>query len=198
MMAGPQAAGISRRLGAAFTGAVTAAILLMPGPTSGENPARQPTPIAVADLDYSDSSGEVEDQSTKHGVLLQAFVESLRRDLASTKKFRVVTLACSPEPCSIGRSDSGKLLGKARDAGALVLLYGRIHKMSTLVQWAKIQIVDVRTDTLVLDRFLTFRGDDERAWQRAEAFLAADLEQHALFDRDRDEGSATFQQREHP
>ena len=104
----------------------------------------------------------------------------------AAKKFHVVTLACSPEPCSVGRSDSGKLLGRARDAGALVLLYGRIHKMSTLVQWAKVQIVDVRTDTLVLDRFLTFRGDDERAWQRAEAFLAADLEQHDLLDRDRE------------
>jgi len=198
MMAGSRATETSRRSITAVTGAAAAAILLMPGPTSGKDPARQPIPIAVADLDYSDSSGEVQDQSTKHGMLLRAFVDSLRCDLASTEHFRVVTLACSPEPCSVGRSDPGKLLGKARDAGAVVLLYGRIHKMSTLVQWAKVQIVDVRTDTLVLDRFLTFRGDDERAWQRAEAFLAADLERSDIFDRGRADDSAAIQREEQP
>ncbi len=197
-MAGLRLAWISRRLGAGFTGPATAALLLATGPTSAESPPRQPIPIAIADLDYSDSSGEVQDQSTKHDALLQAFVESLRRDLATTEKFHVVTLACSPDPCSVGRSTSARLLGRARDAGAELLLYGGIHKMSTLVQWAKVQIVDVRTDTIVLDRFLTFRGDDERAWQRAEAFLAADLERHDLFARGRDEGSAAFQRREQP
>jgi Protein of unknown function (DUF2380) len=47
--------------------------------------------------------------------------------------------------------------------------------MSTLVQWATVQVVDARTDKLVLDRLLSFRGDDDEAWQHAEAFLAADL-----------------------
>lgn len=198
MMAGLRPAWRSRRLGAAFAGPATAVLLLTFGPASAESLARSPIPIAIAELDYSDSSGEVEDQSSKHDTLLRAFVESLRRDLVRTAKFHVVTLACHPEPCSVGRSDPAKLLGRARDAGAELLLYGRIHKMSTLVQWAKVQIVDVRTDALVLDRFLTFRGDDEKAWQRAEAFLAADLERHDLFARDRDEGSAAIRRREQP
>lgn len=47
--------------------------------------------------------------------------------------------------------------------------------MSTLVQVAKVQVVDVQKDALSLDRLLSFRGDDDKAWQRAESFLAADL-----------------------
>ncbi len=197
-MAGLRAAWISRRLGAAFTGPAIAAILLTFGPASAENPTPQPIPIAIVDFAYTDSSGEVQDQRVKHRVLLQAFMESLRRDLVHVKKYHVVSLSCGLEPCSAARSDPGKLFGNARDAGAVLLLYGGIHKMSTLVQWAKVQIVDVRTDTLVLDRLLTFRGDDETAWQRAEAFLAATLGQRDLSDPDRDEGSAAFRRREQP
>jgi hypothetical protein len=44
-----------------------------------------------------------------------------------------------------------------------------------LVQWATVRLVDVRADKLVIDRLLSFRGDNDEAWQHAEAFLAADL-----------------------
>jgi hypothetical protein len=43
--------------------------------------------------------------------------------------------------------------------------------MSTLIQWAKVQVVDLQTDKPVFDRLLTFRGDTDEAWQRAEAFI---------------------------
>lgn len=158
---------------------LTAAWLLGLAAASAESSTRALS-IAVAELDYTDSSGEVRDQSGKHEALLRAFAESLRHDLARSGKYRIVILSCDPDPCSAARSDPQKLLGLARDAGAELLLYGGIHKMSTLVQWAKVQVVDARTDRLVLDRLLTFRGDDERAWQRAETFLATDLERRDL------------------
>ena len=43
--------------------------------------------------------------------------------------------------------------------------------MSTLVQWASVELVDVEADKLLDDRFLTFRGDSDEAWRRAEAFV---------------------------
>ena len=48
------------------------------------------------------------------------------------------------------------------------------------MQWGKGSFADVRTDTLVYDRLFTFRGDDDTAWRRAEAFLADDLKAHGL------------------
>jgi hypothetical protein len=47
--------------------------------------------------------------------------------------------------------------------------------MSTLVQWAKIQIADEEQGRVVFDRLLTFRGDTDEAWQKAESFIARDV-----------------------
>jgi hypothetical protein len=47
--------------------------------------------------------------------------------------------------------------------------------MSTLVQWAKIQVADEEQGRIVFDRLLTFRGDTDEAWQKAEAFVARDV-----------------------
>jgi hypothetical protein len=172
-------AGISRsarafcRSGAQRSASIGVAILPLLAPAGAANPAGQQEPIAIADFFYTDSSGEVQNQTAKHEALIQAFMASLRRDLASSEKYRVVSLTCQPEPCSA--AESSKLLGQARSAGATLLLFGGIHKESTLVQWATVRLVDVRTDTLVIDRLLSFRGDNDEAWQHAEAFLAADL-----------------------
>ena len=67
----------------------------------------------------------------------------------------------------------------ARAAGAKFVLLGGVHKMSTLVQWAKIQIADEEQGRIVFDRLLTFRGDTDEAWQRAEFFVARDVLQSA-------------------
>ena len=47
--------------------------------------------------------------------------------------------------------------------------------MSTLVQWAKIQVADEEQGRIVFDRLLTFRGDTDEAWQKAESFVARDV-----------------------
>jgi hypothetical protein len=52
--------------------------------------------------------------------------------------------------------------------------------MSTLVQWAKIQIADEEQGQVVFDRLLTFRGDTDEAWQKAESFIVRDVLQSAL------------------
>jgi hypothetical protein len=64
-----------------------------------------------------------------------------------------------------------ELVTAARAAGADIVLVGGIQKMSTLVQWAKIQAIDVRSERIVLEKLFTFRGDSDEAWRRAEAFI---------------------------
>jgi hypothetical protein len=138
--------------------------------------AAEPTSIVLAEFDYIDSSGEVRDQKQKHAALIADFMQALRSDVAQSGKFRIVPLLCDGQACTVRGSNPSDLVLAARKAGAKLLLYGGIHKQSTLIQWAKVEVVDLERDRLVYDRLLTFRGDDANAWQRAEQFLAKDLE----------------------
>lgn len=135
----------------------------------------EPRVFAVAEIQYIDTSGEAVDQSADHFRRLREFEASLRSDLAAGGKIRSAVLDCPPNSCSVGDIDAGQLLAKAQAAGAGVLLIGRVHKMSTLVQWAKFDIVDVKTRNVVFNRLVTFRGDDDKAWRHAESFIAREI-----------------------
>lgn len=148
-------------------------LALAPPPATSEEKTR--TPIAVVEFDYLDTSGEATDQSAFHTERLEQFARDLRQDLGRSERFEVVPLSCDPEPCSLVDSEPSELVAAARRSGARLLLFGGIHKQSTLVQWAKVQVVDLPTEKVVFDRTLSFRGDDENAWRRAEAFLAKEI-----------------------
>jgi Protein of unknown function (DUF2380) len=135
----------------------------------------QATPLAIVDFDYKDTSGEPADQSAQHQARLAAFMRSLHADLARSGKYALVSLTCQPDPCSITRTPPEELLNAARHAGARLLVFGGIHKESTLIEWAKVHAVDVQTDKPLFDRLFTFRGDTDEAWQRAEAFIVAQV-----------------------
>lgn len=137
------------------------------------NPAAKP--LAVVDFDYRDTSGEARDQSAKHRARLGAFMAKLRADLGADPRFPVVSIACADPPCTAGNMPPQALMDAARKAGAHARLYGEIDKMSTLVQWGRVELVDVAADKLLDDKFLTFRGDTDEAWLRAEAFLVEEL-----------------------
>lgn len=137
--------------------------------------------LAVIELDYIDTSGEVRDQRADHARRLNDFVKSLRDDLGTSGKFRIVTFDCLPDSCPRSTTPPAELAAQAEKAGAAYVLFGGIHKESMLIQWAKIEILDVGKRKIVFDRLLSFRGDDDTAWRRAERFLARDiLEQDAL------------------
>lgn len=142
--------------------------------------SRQKIPIAIVDFTYRDTSGEVRDSTAAHRQRLQAFMDAMRSDIGSNEKFRLVDVACGTGPCSISDSTPADLLDAAKRAGARLLLYGGIHKESTLVQWAKVQVLDIAADKLVVDRLVTFRGDSDEAWRRAEAFIIDEVRNGAL------------------
>jgi hypothetical protein len=135
----------------------------------------RPPVLAVAEIDYVDTSGEVIDQSADHQRRLRAFEASLRSDLTASGKLRSVVLDCPPNACSVGDIDANQLIGKAQAAGADFLLISAFHKVSTLVQWAKFDMIDVKAQKLSFERLVSFRGDNDEAWRRAEDFIVRDI-----------------------
>ena len=152
---------------------VTAAVLCASARPSQAQPT---TPVlAVAELQYVDTSGEVIDQSADHVRRRREFEASLRSDLVKSGRMRDVGLDCPANACSVEDIDFERLLGKAQAAGASHLLIGAVHKMSTLVQQAKFNIIDVKSRKVVFDRYVSFRGDSDQAWRRAESFVASQI-----------------------
>jgi hypothetical protein len=131
--------------------------------------------LAVAEIHYVDTSGEVIDQSADHRRRLREFEAALRSDLVASGKVANAALECPPNACSVGDLNDAQLLGKAKEAGATHLLIGRFHKMSTLIQQAKFDIIDVKSRKMVFDRYITFRGDHDAAWRHAESFVARQI-----------------------
>jgi hypothetical protein len=166
---------MNRRTGAFWTAGV-ALLLLLRGELVAAHTTAGRLPTAIVDVVYVDTSGEERDQSAAHRGRLERFLRAFRDDIANSGRFRVVPLACQPAPCSITKSEAGELLAAAHRSGTRLLLFGGIHKQSTLVQWANARIADSERDKLMFDRLLSFRGDDDAAWQHAEAFLSRELQ----------------------
>jgi hypothetical protein len=133
------------------------------------------TAIAVLDFGYLDTSGEARDQSAYHGARVQEFARAMREGLEHSQRFRVVALTCKADPCSLTATQPAELVAAARRSGARLLFLGGFHKQSTLVQWAKAQVIDVQSEQIVFDRHLSFRGDDEAAWRHAQTYLLKEL-----------------------
>jgi len=158
--------------------ALLAAVVFCANPVRQSQAQGEAAVLAVAEIQYSDTSGEVIDQSADHFRRLREFEASLRADLAASGKVRNVALDCPPNACSVGDIDADQLLDKAQAAGAGYLLISSFHKLSTLVQWAKFDIVDVKTRNVVFNRLVTFRGDNDKAWRHAESFIVRQILDH--------------------
>ena len=142
---------------------------------SAEDVTPVAVPVAVIDFDYQDTSGEPRNQSAEHHALMAEFMNKLRNDLAAEGKFAPVTIVCANPPCTIASMPPTALIAAAKEAGARLILCGGVHKMSTLIQWGKIQVFDLAADRLIDDKMLTFRGDTNEAWLRAEEFLVEEM-----------------------
>jgi Protein of unknown function (DUF2380) len=127
-------------------------VLLAAGP-DGRAVAAETT-VALDDFSYADTSAEPTDQSAAHQRRLQAFMVALRRDIAADPRYR---------------------LAPSVQDGAAFKVIGGIQKTSTLVQWAKVAVIDVGAKKVVMDKLYTFRGDNDESWERAEIFVSREV-----------------------
>jgi Protein of unknown function (DUF2380) len=138
---------------------------------AGSSVAKTPTVgVMIGDFSYLDTSGEVADQAAVHEKRLGAFMAALRGDVEADGRYRLI-----PPSCTSRCTDEGPERSKGPQGDARIRVVGAVQKMSTLVQWAKVAIVDVDTNRLLSDRLYTFRGDNDEAWERAETFVSREI-----------------------
>jgi hypothetical protein len=128
--------------------------------------------VAVADFDFSDTSGEVKDQSAFHTAQIKQLQQTIATALNTAGRFEAVGLACDAPPCSVDNLAASTLTGAAKTAGASLLVFGGVHKISTLITFGRVSVADVASGKSVLDSDVTFRGDDADAWQHADSYIA--------------------------
>ena len=116
--------------------------------TGGGALAAEPVTVAVADFDYSDTSGEIKDQVDAHRARVVAFGQLLRDSFQSEGKYRVVGLDCPDGGCTAASMRSDDFLAHGRRSGARLVVYSGIRKMSTLVQWVEVQVLDLQRNEL--------------------------------------------------
>ena len=144
---------------------------------SGGSAVAAPIAVAVADFDYFDTSGEVTDQSAEHLARVASFAALLRNNLSAQTDYRVVRLECPDPPCTANSLSQDLFIAAARKAGARLVVYGGIRKMSTLVQWGEIQLLDLEAEKLLMRRTVTFRGDNDAAYRHAANFVSDTLKE---------------------
>src|SRR5947207_15168940 len=135
-----RASGLRSHAGAVLTMLCAVAALSF---QSGGSPAAAPIAVAVADFDYFDTSGEVADQSAEHRARVASFAALLRDNLAAQGDYRVVPIECPDHPCTATSMSQDVFIAAARRAGARLGDYGRIRKITTLVQSGENQSLDV-------------------------------------------------------
>ena len=130
------------------------AILVNVGPAGAGTEVAAPAGVSIEDFQYLDTSGEPVDQTALHEKRLAAFMVALRRDVGADKRYQ---------------------LTPAGQADAKFKVVGGVQKTSTLVQWARVAVIDTGAKRVLFEKLYTFRGDNDEAWDRAEAFLAREV-----------------------
>ena len=99
------------------------------------------------------------------------FAELVRASLGAQDDFRVMPLACAEPPCTPINMRPDNFIAASRRSGARFVVYGGIHKMSTLIQNGDVELLDMEANKVLLKRAVTFRGDTDEAFSRAAAFV---------------------------
>ena len=128
--------------------------------------------VAVADFDFVDSSGEPRDQAAQHEARMRALKADIVGKIGKRGRFAAAPLACGKPDCSADSLDQDSIAAAARAQHAAYVVFGGVHKVSTLIQFGEVEVMDVASGKSVLARTITFRGDDQAAWQHASDFVS--------------------------
>ncbi len=138
--------------------------------------AAAPELVAVADIGFTDSSGEAADQRAAHETRRLALTQDVRGDIGKEGRLRGLSLACDGA-CRLDAQGVEALRQRALQEGARFLLVGSVHKMSTLVLSMRVAVLDAATGKLVFERLLSFRGDNDEGWRHAGDYVAREVAQ---------------------
>ena len=135
--------------------------------------------VSVDDFIYIDTSNEPTDQTAAHEKRLWAFMTALRDDVTADRRFELAPSSCTSNCPTVGPA-LGDRLRAASQAGTQIVIIGIVHKVSTLVQNARIAAIDTTSQRVLFRKLFTFRGDNDEAWQRAERFVSEEVRDRLL------------------
>ena len=130
-----------------------------------------PVTVVVADFDYADSSGEPTDQRAAHDARLRALRADIIATLNTGGQLAAAPLSCATPPCSADHLDQHDMTDAAEAQHAQFIVFGGVHKISTLIQWGQIEVMNVSSGQALLSRTVTFRGDSADAWHHAADYI---------------------------
>jgi hypothetical protein len=139
-----------------------------------------PARIAVADFTYTDSSGEPTDQRAAHATRLAALKTMLIAGLTHSGVYSASALSCPQPPCSVDTLDGGQMTALAQAQHAQYVVFGGVQKISTLIEFGRVDIMNAATGKSALSETISFRGDSDDAWRHAADFVVEELVQHDL------------------
>ncbi|SCW34687.1 DUF2380 domain-containing protein [Ancylobacter rudongensis] len=152
---------------------VLLAVLIALAP-AGAARAAEPARVAVADIGFTDSSGEARDQRSQHEARRLALSSEVRTDIGREGALQSLALSCDGA-CRLDAEGVEALRQRAQAEDAGFLLVGSVHKMSTLVLSMRVAVLDAATGKLVFERLLSFRGDNDEGWRHAGAYVAREV-----------------------
>jgi hypothetical protein len=174
---------VTRRIRAWIMIVGCAGLAFFPSSTASVLAGNDRPSVALAAFSYKDTSGEVRDQTAEHHAKLEMFTRVLRENVENGGKFAIVEIQCQRADCAVEDGVAPPALAEsAAKAGARYLVVGGVQKLSTLVQWARVGVLDLKNRKAVLDRLYTFRGDTEDAWRHAALFVARHVNEMPLED----------------
>jgi Protein of unknown function (DUF2380) len=149
----------------------------------GRSASAEPPSLLVLNLELVDTSGEVMDQQADHERRLAAVRQILASELAARDVYDVIDPTEIQAEIDATRERqylhacNGCEVRLAREAGADRVLTGHVRKVSSLIMALWVDIRDAGNGRPVVRKVLDFRGDNDRAWQRAALYLVDQLEQ---------------------
>jgi hypothetical protein len=139
--------------------------------------------LAVLPFEIDDNSGEV-GAPGRHDAMLAGLTRVVAASIAAAGVFevvdpdRVAKAVATANPGTYLRRCNGCERDIAKGVGADRVMIGWLFKMSTLVMSLHVVVEDVATGNIVYAGTFDFRGDNEKAWQRAADYMVAALQKH--------------------
>jgi Protein of unknown function (DUF2380) len=180
---GRPGARLSRLAGWAIlvAGLLAAGLAALPiGGSVARAEARSSGMLAVLPFEIDDNSGEV-GAPGRHDAMLADLTRFIGARIAAAGLFevvdedRVAKAVAAANPGTYLRRCNGCERDIAASVGADHVAIGWLFKMSTLVMSLHVVVKEVATGNIIYAHTFDFRGDNEKAWQRAADYMVEAL-----------------------